>query len=72
MENEKLTRVNPGNQQVASDGRNCVESQLKQRGANVRTVVDKRKTYLQVTNPDRTRTIQIRVKTKRNKGNWHS
>lgn len=69
---EISTSTSPGNTKVADDGRNYVEKELSKRGANVRTVVDKRKTYLQVSGQDQAHVIQIRVKTKRGKGNWHS
>ena len=72
MNNKESVSINPGNHQVAADGRNIVEAELIKQGAQVATIVDNRKTYLQVSNFDHSRTIQLRVKTKRNKGNWHS
>lgn len=59
------------NQEVSFEGRRRVEAELRQRGAGSVTFIGKRKSLLQATNPDHTRTVEIRVKTKR-KGNWHT
>lgn len=58
--------------QVAGVGRSFVESELRKRGATSVTFIGKQKIYLQVSNSDQNRTVQIQVKTKRGKGNWHS
>ncbi len=72
MNNKELTSTKPSNQQVASDGINCVMAELKMRGADAEAIVDKRRTFLKVSKSGDNRTIQIRVKTKRGKTNWHS
>lgn len=71
MENAKLSSDKTNSHQVSSEGRSFVESELRKRGAGSVTSEGTRKIYLQASNSDRNRTIQIQVKTKR-KGNWHS
>lgn len=59
------------NQEVSFEGRRRVEAELLQRGAGSVTFIGKRKSLLQATNSDHSRTGEIRVKTKR-RGNWHT
>lgn len=71
MENAKLSSDKTNSHQVSSEGRSFVESELRKRGAGSVISEGTRKVYLQASNSDRSRTVQIQVKTKR-KGNWHS
>lgn len=63
--------ISKSNQQVALDGRNSVIAKLKQSGINIEEN-EGRKKLLTASNPNKSRTVEIRVKTKRGKGNWHS
>jgi hypothetical protein len=53
------------------EGRKIVEAELLRRGAGSVISSGTRKVYLHASNRDGSRTVQIRVKTKR-KENWHS
>ena len=53
------------------EGRRNVEIELLRRGAASVTPYGTRTIYLQATNSNKTRTVQLRVKTKQ-KGNWHT
>ncbi len=59
------------NQEVSLEGQRKIRFELLERGAASVRVGATRKVYLHATNSDGTRTVVIRVKTKR-KGNWHS
>ena len=56
------------NEEVNSEGRRHVQAELLRRGAASVTSRESRKSYLEATNSDHSRTVQLRVKTKR-KGN---
>jgi len=71
MKNIKTASSKKSNHQVASEGRSLVESELRKRGVRSITLEGTRKIYLQASNLNSSRTVHIRVKTKR-KGNWHS
>lgn len=57
--------------EVNREGRKKVEAELRRRGATSVISIKSRKSLLQATNSDYSRTVEIYVKTKR-KGNWHT
>jgi hypothetical protein len=71
MKNIKTASSKTSNHQVASEGRSLVESELRKRGVRSITSEGTQKIYLQASNLNISRTVRIRVKTKR-KGSWHS
>ena len=60
-----------GNFEVNQEGRRKVEAELLKRGAGSVIFIKSRKSLLRATNSDHSRTVELRVKTKR-KGNWHT
>ena len=71
MESRKSPSRRTNSHQVASEGRSLVESELRKRGAGLVTSEGRRKIYLRASSADRSRTVQIQVKTK-TKGNWQT
>ena len=59
------------NHEVNSEGRRRVEAELLRRGAASVTSNGTRKIYLHANNSNCSRTVELKVKTKR-KGNWHT
>ena len=59
------------NQQVNAEGKRKVEAELLKRGAGSVFYHRGRKSILKAANSDRSRTVELRIKTKR-KGNWHT
>lgn len=57
--------------EVNQKGRRNVETELLQRGATLVTPYKTRKSLLHATDLNRSRTVELRIKTKR-KGNWHT